>query len=482
VLHFPSEEEEGRVLHLGQETKLWDFKKALQSKLARQDYNFGGTIFPRNVSDHFIGAEFDANANFSGATFHGGATFSNARFSGKRTSFWGAQFSGSTSFYNAQFSGKTYFREAQFRGVTNFADAQFSGQETDFSGAQFSGQETDFSDAQFSGAATPFEGVQFSGSISFNKAQFRGMMSFSGAQFSGPETDFSEAQFSGPETYIEEATFLKEVWFTRATFREKTAFWGSEAHPVFASEAWIRFEDSRIERPELLTFNTVLLHPGWFINTDVRKVDFTDAKWYGMLGGPEGTLDEEINALEARGVESPHTQLAQACRRLSANVEENREYPLANEFHYWAMDAVRKGSWNHFKGLTLKGLLKKETWRDIREHFGLITTLYWALNGYGVRAARAFWILFAIWLMFAAVYFLLVKSSPFWVFSAPDIWQGIDYARQAAAYSLSALVRLNPRPQSEELNWFQTLVTIEGILGPLQIALLVLAIRRKVMR
>jgi len=146
------------------------------------------------------------------------------------------------------------------------------------------------------------------------------------------------------------------------------------------------------------------------------------------------------------------------------------------------MDVLRKGNWSRFKGLSLRGLTKKETWRDIGEHFGLITTLYWALSGYGVRAARAFWILLAIWLVFAAVYFLLVESSPFWVFSASSIWQGLDYARQAAAYSLSALVRLNPRPQTEALNWFQTLVTIEGILGPLQIALLVLAVRRKVMR
>jgi hypothetical protein len=108
--------------------------------------------------------------------------------------------------------------------------------------------------------------------------------------------------------------------------------------------------------------------------------------------------------------------------------------------------------------------------------------LYWALSGYGVRAARAFWVLVTIWLTFAALYFLLVKSSPFLVFSASDVWQGIDYARQAAVYSLSALVRLNPSPPSEDLGWFQTLVIIEGILGPLQIALLALAIRRKVMR
>jgi hypothetical protein len=115
------------------------------------------------------------------------------------------------------------------------------------------------------------------------------------------------------------------------------------------------------------------------------------------------------------------------------------------------------------------------------KHFGLITTLYWALSGYGVRATRAFWVLVIIWFVFAAFY-LVLRPSPFWVFSACDIWQVLDYVREATVFSMSALVRLNPRPQSEGLDWFQTLVTVEGILGPLQIALLALAIRRKVMR
>ena len=356
---------------------------------------------------------------------------------------------GTSNFEGAEFDGNAIFAGATFFGDANFERAQFSGEWTFFTEAQFGGVKTNFTEVQFSGESTDFTGAQFSGGVG---------------------------------TYFQDATFLNEVDFGEATFREKVTFWGKKAHPVFTSDAWAWFDTVRIEKPEQFTFNTVLLHPGWFVNVDVRKVDFTDVRWYGMPGGPEVTLEEEINEIKERGVESPHSLLAQACRRLSANAEENREYPLANEFHYWAMDAVRKGSWNHFKGLNLRGLLKKETWHDIGEHFGLITNLYWALSGYGVRAARAFWILFAIWLVFAAVYFLLVESSPFWVFSASSIWQGLDYARQAAAYSLSALVRLNPRPQSAGLSWFQTLVTIEGILGPLQIALLVLAVRRQVMR
>jgi hypothetical protein len=377
------------VLHEPDEAKdKEDFLKVKESKLARKDYDFGGTVFPEGTAD-FEGFEFDADAAFDGATFVGAANFRNAQFSGEGTSFIGAQ-------------------------------------------------------------------------------------------FSGEWIDFSRAQFSSAYTSFASATFTQEVRFSSAIFRERVEFWGTVDNPVFSRRAWVWF-DSLIVEPQLLTFHTVLLHPGWFINTDVRNVDFTDVKWYGMPGGPEGTLNEEIGALTMRDIESPYPLLSEACQRLSANAEENHAYPLANEFHYWRMDALRKGRWNYFEGLTLKDMTRRELWRYIGEHVGLITTLYWALSGYGVRASRALGVLAAIWLTFAAVYFFLVESSPFWVFSASDIWQGIDYARQAAAYSLSALVRLNPSPQSENLNWFQTLVIIEGILGPLQIALTTLAVRRMVM-
>jgi hypothetical protein len=214
---------------------------------------------------------------------------------------------------------------------------------------------------------------------------------------------------------------------------------------------------------------------------------------------------------------SPHTLLAQACRRLSANAEENREYLLANEFHYWSMDAVRKESWRHFKDLTLESLAKKETkketWRAIRKHFGLVTTLYWALSGYGVRAGRALGVLVGLWAVFAILYMLLgpselrVFSTAFWwllsiwalfpplgppvytqflsseldLISVTSIGQGMRHSGQAMVYSLSTLARLNPKPKPDP-GLFQFLVTVEGILGPLQFALLALAIRRKVMR
>jgi uncharacterized protein YjbI with pentapeptide repeats len=231
VLHFP-----------GEEKKEEDFEQVKKDKLEQEHYDFSGTVFPEGTSD-FSRFVFDGTAVFTGATFVGKADFSGAQFSGKRTSF-----------SDAQFSGKE----------TNFSRAQFSSSKgTSFLGAHFSsGEWTSFSDARFSGEWT----------------------SFSGAHFSGKETNFSEAQFNSTETYFDYATFTKKTDFAAATFKEKVVFQGSEGNQVFGTEAWAWFDRCRIDKPELLTFNSVLLHPGWFINADVRKVDFTDVKWYGMPG------------------------------------------------------------------------------------------------------------------------------------------------------------------------------------------------------
>jgi hypothetical protein len=177
--------------------------------------------------------------------------------------------------------------------------------------------------------------------------------------------------------------------------------------------------------------------------------------------GPQGKIEAEVKALEEREVKSSYTLLSQACRRLSTNAEENREYPLANEFHYWSLDALRKQSWR-------KGL-------------GLIRTLYWALSGYGVRAGRALGVLVTIAVVFAVLY-MLVGHPSLRVLPIVGIWQALADAGQAVMYSFGVMARLRPEPIPKEMGPFQILVTVEGILGPIQIALLALAVRRKVMR
>ena len=288
VLHFPGEE------------KREHFEQVKNSKLDQRDYDFGGTVFPEGTSD-FRGREFDANTNFGGANFMGAAEFKHAQFSGGRTSFRGARFSGEQTFFDdAEFNGEwTSFHNAQFvgGGWASFRRVPFNTRDTSFLGTQFGSERTDFLEAQFSGADTSFVGAQFSSSRTL----------FKDAEFSSAWTSFRRAQFNNAEVYFQEATFTEEVDFIEATFKGKVSFLGSKGNSVFDYGAWARFNHSRIENPEQFAFNTVLLHPGWFCNTDVRKVAFTNVKWYGMPGGLKGTLDKEIHTLQARDVESPHT-------------------------------------------------------------------------------------------------------------------------------------------------------------------------------
>jgi hypothetical protein len=316
----------------------------------------------------------------------------------------------------------------------------------------------DFGGAIFPEGTSNFEGFEFDANVAFTGAAFSGTADFRGAQFSGERTYFSRAQFGSADTNFIETTFEKEVTFTEAIFRDNVAFWGRKGNPVFGPGAWARFNYCLIEKPEQFTFNAMSLHPGWFCNTDVRKVDFTDVKWYGMRGC-QGTLDEKIRALEARDVQSPHTLLSQACQRLATNAEENRSYPLANDFYYWSMEALRKAGWRRL---------------------GLIRIMYWALSGYGVRPGHAFGVLVVIWVVFAALY-ILVPSSEFYILSPSNSGQVISDVGRAMVYSLGTMARLNPEPKPDP-GWFQLTVTFEGLLGPLQIGLLLLAVRRKVMR
>jgi hypothetical protein len=73
-LPFYAEHEGKRycVLHYPGEDKIGEFRKAIESKVARKDYDFGGAVFPEGTSN-FSGAKFDETVKFSGATFIGGA-------------------------------------------------------------------------------------------------------------------------------------------------------------------------------------------------------------------------------------------------------------------------------------------------------------------------------------------------------------------------------------------------------------------------
>lgn len=179
------------------------------------------------------------------------------------------------------------------------------------------------------------------------------------------------------------------------------------------------------------------------MNVDAGNFCFVNVRWYGLPGGPEGTLEDEIQALESQSVEFPNELLAKTCKDLCGNYEDKREYLLAGEFHYWSMEALRKVGWRQL---------------------GLVAFLYWVMSGYGERPRRALWILVAICAVFAALYMLLGPNQ-LSILSTSGIWQSAGHAGQAVVYSLGVMTRLSPEPKPDP-GHFQFLVSIEGILGP----------------
>lgn len=421
--------------------------------------DFGGAAFGGDVS----GANFEGNAYFSNIEFPEEADFSGASFNGQ-AHFWTVTFHQDAGFYATEFFGPTHFNEkARFLADANFIAAKFvDGGSAGFVQAEFVGSAV-FDDASFDNASfrlASFCEVRFP-QATFGSADFRETTFGEGADFRGStwaRADFTEAKFDGDADFID-TTFEDRAVFSEAVFTARARFFGTETDRVFTPSTIVDFQNVRVQEPEQLTFHTVLLRPDWFVNADARNFTFTNARWYGLPGGPEGDLEDEIEALRGRGVEAPHSLLAKTCRDLYANYEEKRDYPLAGEFHYWSMNVLRK---------------------EGRGRFGLIRFLYWALSGYGERSRRAFWWLVAVFTAFSVLY-VLFGPGELRVLPYSDLRQFTEEAGNAMVYSLGAMARLRPDPRPDP-GLFQFLVTLEGILGPLQAALLALAIRRKVMR
>ena len=114
---------------------------------------------------------------------------------------------------------------------------------------------------------------------------------------------------------------------------------------------------------------------------------------------------------------------------------------------------------------------------------------YWLASGYGERVWRAFVMLIGIWLLAAALYTgvgftrwepKVATEKEATEAQRDDVGQPIRLPR-ARNYRRGVMTLQKPEPRPAT-NAAQSLVMLETILGPVQAALLALAIRRKFMR
>jgi hypothetical protein len=206
----------------------------------------------------------------------------------------------------------------------------------------------DFGGVCFPGDTAAFGSREFEKPVSFSEAIFKGAVDFS-AWRKRPYrrlnvtfkkgADFRFATFEKGVTFSR-ATFEKEANFNHTTFKDEARFSG----PGAFEKARVDFQDARMDEPKLFSMHDIKLRPSWFVEVDARKFNFAKVKWYGLPGGPKGSLKEEIDHFKrGRRVRVPYAPLVKALQDLSTNYEENRDYKLAGEFHYWAMDTLIYG-------------------------------------------------------------------------------------------------------------------------------------------
>jgi hypothetical protein len=318
----------------------------------------------------------------------------------------------------------------------------------------------DFSEATFSAEAGFFHAT-FNEYVNFEETIFNARANFRGATFQ-------------QDAYFASARFTATVDFRETSFSEWANFPGAvfEDHVVFSSELKrpslqtlsLSLQFARIEKPEHFSFHTFTLTPGCFVNVDARKFEFTNVEWHWR-----GT-NEEIRSLQRFNIPAPHRMLAIACRQLAVNAEENHRYEEASKFRYMAMDARRL---EHWRGMDFRRL----SW------------WYWFASGYGERIVRAAVVLLGIFFLSAALYTQVgfarweprvASEREVATVQKDEIGAPLKFSR-ALTYSAAVMTfqRPEPRPVTTAA---QTIVLFETILGPVQAALLALAIRRKFMR
>ncbi|HYH85634.1 MAG TPA: hypothetical protein VEX60_09125 [Pyrinomonadaceae bacterium] len=162
-----------------------------------------------------------------------------------------------------------------------------------------------------------------------------------------------------------------------------------------------------------------------------------------------------------------------AYRNLAVNTEENHHYEEASRFRYMVMEARRLEGW--------QGWRNSASW--------MLNWWYWLASGYGERIWRAFVVLLGIWLLAAALYTQVGFAR--WETKVTNEKEAAEVRRDevgeplrwphALLYSAGVMTLQKPDPRPAT-NAAQAFVMLETILGPVQAALLALAIRRKFMR
>ncbi|TAJ09095.1 MAG: pentapeptide repeat-containing protein [Nitrospirae bacterium] len=411
------------------------------------------------------------NADFSAIEFESGVKFEKSIFR-KQSTFEEAKFKGIASFAEAYFASGIDFSVAHFIEETSFKGTRFEGLPL-FESTQF-GQKATFISAKFKMGAT-FDKVIFEADVNFSLAVFSGYAKFSDkVQFKksagfwqvefaeaaflnttcAEKMDFTGAVFNGRFSYWE--CLQQEMLFVASRFQAGALFVGKRESLLFSDSKYVNFDETFFGQPNLVHFQHVDLSRCSLLGVDLREIDFSLGVW--RRPGRMGTWRRNV-LFTIRPEKTVRAELEVAYRQIRQSFEDRRNYPQAGDFYYGEMEQRRKRSLE-------------------QGHLPLLTILYMGLSGYGQKPARALLVLLgylvSITLLYSYLGMELSEASPY---NLPN-----SNLNVFLYYTLPSVLLLFPT-YFEPTTSHQVLITLfSKVFVPLQVAFLVLAVKRSFKR
>ena len=335
--------------------------------------------------------------------------------------------------------------------------------------------------------------------------------------------------FDGASFGKDSRVFFDNTWFSwhtsfdYARFDGYVYFRGSKDNPVFdivferhAFWSLLKMENATFDKPDKVFFQSVRLRPSWFVNvtTELHKFNFINVDWKDE-NDQFINIDGELTIIEKLTTYRSKRLLAIVFRELAQNAENNNRFEEASQFRRMAMETewvtkkVRLKEWlRKLPGRSpsrrtgpKESTLRKRTrvaFQSAGDYF--IHGLYRWTSYYGESWGwAAFVLLVAVLIVFPLTYRITAfqicqRDKPVSMSIAvceskdPEVNKNCDCVRgrlgfrEAAVHSLTTASLQNVDYRKPTTKKGETLVIMEKIFAPAQLALLALALRRKFMR
>jgi len=431
----------------------------------KTDLDFEGFYFPSNMKFDFFpqGFETKSAVKFKDAEFNCDLIVPNGAF-GDYVDFTNCRFNKKVEFNDCTFTHATVFSEAQFLSGVIFYYTRFN-------------TTTFFSKTKFKGELLKFIRIIPSS-----------LLKFEGTEFSSNFNIFEDIDFSNSQTYL-----------INSQFNESTNF-------DYCNLQNVSFYECNLSNCNLSKSNIL---PAKFIscNWDLERKNGQNKKEtkHRIILKDEEILfskkyQDKKNFIKQLG-------LVESCYRVfKVNRDTEKDYDNAHKFYHSEMEMKRRKAWENFKISQCKSKLRHLS-------RALFLKLYKCLSGYGNRPGRAIIKLFLLLFFMSLPLVYIDGLIPTYHFKNDFLNTKYERVNKASTYlrdsflmtiyNLTAIYRSdinlfkvqneadvaeekakNPKFIGKPINPFTLIYIafIQYIIRPIQITLIVLAIRRKVQR